>query len=37
MSAGLGRTLLIVGSSMTRTIANGTGVAHVYTPRDYPG
>jgi precorrin-2 C20-methyltransferase/precorrin-3B C17-methyltransferase len=31
------RTLLIVGSSMTRTIANGTGVAHVYTPRDYPG
>lgn len=31
------RTLLIVGSSTTRTIANGAGVPRVYTPRDYPG
>jgi precorrin-2 C20-methyltransferase/precorrin-3B C17-methyltransferase len=31
------RTLLIVGSSMTRTIPNGAGVPRVYTPRDYPG
>jgi precorrin-2 C20-methyltransferase/precorrin-3B C17-methyltransferase len=31
------RTLLIVGSSTTRTLANGTGVPRVYTPRDYPG
>jgi precorrin-2 C20-methyltransferase/precorrin-3B C17-methyltransferase len=30
------RTLLIVGSSMTRVIANGAGVPRVYTPRDYP-
>jgi precorrin-2 C20-methyltransferase/precorrin-3B C17-methyltransferase len=31
------RTLLIVGSSMTRTIANGGGTPRVYTPRSYPG
>ncbi len=29
------RTLLIVGSSTTRTIANG-GAPRVYTPRSYP-
>jgi precorrin-2 C20-methyltransferase/precorrin-3B C17-methyltransferase len=31
------RTLLIVGSSTTRTIANGGGPPRVYTPRSYPG
>jgi precorrin-2 C20-methyltransferase/precorrin-3B C17-methyltransferase len=30
------RTLLIVGSSTTRTLANGNGAARVYTPRRYP-
>lgn len=30
------RTLLIVGSSTTRTIANGGGPLRVYTPRSYP-
>jgi len=31
------RTLLIVGSSTTRTIANGGPTPRVYTPRSYPG
>jgi len=31
------RTLLIVGSSTTRAIANGGGPPRVYTPRSYPG
>jgi precorrin-2 C20-methyltransferase/precorrin-3B C17-methyltransferase len=31
------RTLLIVGSSTTRTIANGGDPPRVYTPRSYPG
>jgi precorrin-2 C20-methyltransferase/precorrin-3B C17-methyltransferase len=31
------RTLLIVGSSTTRTIANDGGPLRVYTPRSYPG
>ncbi len=30
------RTLLIVGSSMTRAVENGTGPPRVYTPRRYP-
>jgi precorrin-2 C20-methyltransferase/precorrin-3B C17-methyltransferase len=30
------RTLLIIGSSTTRTIANNGGPARVYTPRRYP-
>jgi precorrin-2 C20-methyltransferase/precorrin-3B C17-methyltransferase len=31
------RTLLIVGSSTTRTVSNGGGPLRVYTPRRYPG
>lgn len=31
------RTLLIVGSSMTRTISRNGGPVRVYTPRSYPG
>jgi precorrin-2 C20-methyltransferase/precorrin-3B C17-methyltransferase len=31
------RTLLIVGSSATRTVPNGTACPRVYTPRRYPG
>ncbi len=30
------RTLLIIGSSTTRTFANGTPLPRVYTPRTYP-
>lgn len=30
------RTLLIVGSSTTRTVEHGAGPPHVYTPRRYP-
>jgi precorrin-2 C20-methyltransferase / precorrin-3B C17-methyltransferase len=30
------RTLLIVGSSTTRTLAHADGTSHVYTPRRYP-
>ncbi len=31
------RTLLLVGSSTTRVVKNGSGTPRVYTPRRYPG
>jgi precorrin-2 C20-methyltransferase/precorrin-3B C17-methyltransferase len=31
------RTLVIVGSSTTRTLDRGDGRPRVYTPRTYPG
>jgi precorrin-3B methylase len=31
------RCLLIVGSSQTRVLRNGSGPARVITPRRYPG